>query len=59
MYRTFLTLEGTIEDVNELNESIEKETGISDFFDTESENWRAWVEYKDGKTEILEEVAKW
>ena len=58
MYRTFLTLEGTIEDVNELNESIEKETGISDFFDTESENWRAWVEYKDGKTEILEEVAK-
>jgi hypothetical protein len=59
MYRAFLTLEGTIEDVNELNESIEKETGIIDFFDTESENWRAWVEYKDGKTEILEEVAKW
>ena len=58
MYRAFLTLEGTIEDVNELNESIEKETGISDFFDTESEDWRAWVEYKDGKTEILEEVAK-
>ena len=58
MYRTFLTLEGTIEDVNELNESIKKETGISDFFDTESEDWRAWVEYKDGKTEILEEVAK-
>lgn len=58
MYRTFLKLEGTIEDVNELNESIEKETGISDFFDTESENWRAWVEYKDGKTMILEEVAR-
>ena len=58
MYRTFLTLEGTIEDVNELNESIEKETGIPDFFDTESEDWRAWVEYNDGKTEILEEVAK-
>ena len=58
MYRTFLTLEGTIENVNELNESIEKETGIADFFDAESENWRAWVEYKDGKTMILEEVAK-
>ena len=58
MYRAFLTLEGTIEDVNELNESIEKETGISDFFDTESEDWRAWVEYKDGKTMILEEVAR-
>ena len=58
MYRTFLTLEGTIENVAELNESIEKETGIADFFDTESENWKAWVEYKDGKTEILEEVAE-
>ena len=58
MYKTFLTLEGTIENVAELNENIEKETGISDFFDTESEDWRAWVEYKDGKTEILEEVAK-
>ena len=58
MYRTFLTLEGTIENVAELNENIEKETGIADFFDTESEDWRAWVEYKDGKTEILEEVAK-
>ncbi len=58
MYRAFLTLEGTIEDVNELNESIEKETGISDLFDTESEDWRAWVEYKDGKTMILEEVAR-
>lgn len=59
MYRTFLTLEGTIEDVNELNKGIEKETGIADFFDVESESRRAWVEYKDGKTEILEEVAKW
>ena len=58
MYRTFLTLEGTIEDVNELNKGIEKETGIADFFDVESESWRAWVEYKDGKTEILEEVAR-
>ena len=58
MHRTFLTLEGTIEDVNELNKGIEKETGIADFFDVESESWRTWVEYKDGKTEILEEVAK-
>ena len=58
MYRTFLTLEGTIENVAELNENIEKETGIADFFDAQSEEWRAWVEYKDGKTMILEEVAR-
>ncbi len=58
MYRTFLTLEGTIENVTELNKDIEKETGIADFFDAESDDWRAWVEYKDGKTLILEEVAR-
>ena len=58
MYRTFIEINATLEDVNSINAAIEQETGISDFFDAESEEWRAWVEYKDGKTLVLEEVAK-
>ena len=58
MYRTFIEINATLEDVNSINAAIEKETGIADFFDTESEEWRAWIEYKDGKTLVLEEVAK-
>jgi hypothetical protein len=58
MYRTFIEINATLEDVNSINAAIEQETGIADFFDTESEEWRAWVEYKDGKTLVLEEVAK-
>ena len=58
MYRTFIEINATLEDVNDINAAIEQETGIADFFDTESEEWRAWVEYKDGKTLVLEEVAK-
>ena len=58
MYRTFIEINAILEDVNDINAAIEQETGIADFFDTESEEWRAWVEYKDGKTLVLEEVAK-
>ena len=58
MYRTFIEINATLEDVNDINAAIEQETGIADFFDTESEEWRAWVEYKDGKTLVLEEVAR-
>lgn len=58
MYRIFLKLKGNIDDAVKLNNAIEKETGIADFFDTESEDWRAWVEYEDGETLILEEVAE-
>lgn len=57
MYRTFLELQGTIEDVATLNKAIEQETDIPDFFDPDSNEWKAWVEYKDGKTIILEESA--
>ena len=57
MYKEFLVLDGTIENVEELNKAVEAETGCTEFFDTESEEWRGWVEYRDGKTIILSEEA--
>lgn len=57
MYRTFLEINGIVEDVKELNKKICDETGIEDFFDEGTDEWRAWTEYKDGKTVVLEETA--
>ena len=54
MYKDFLVLDGTLETVEEINAAINKLTGdTGDFFDTENEEWRAWVEYRNGQTIIL------
>ena len=58
MYRDFVKFDGEIEDVKVLNQKIEEQTGIVDFFDEETESWRGWVEYKDGQTVVFEEVAR-
>ena len=56
MYKDFLVLDGTLETVEEINKAIKEETGDYDeFFDTDSEEWRAWIEYRDGKTVVLED----
>ena len=57
MYRTFLELDGTLDTVETLNKAIEAETDIPDFFDPDDDGWRAWAEYREGETIILEETA--
>ena len=58
MYKEFITIDGILEDVKDINRAIAEQTGdIEDFFGPESEDWRAWVEWKDGKTIILAEEA--
>lgn len=59
MYKTFLALDGVLENVNDINAAIAEQTGDPEpFFDADSESWRAWVEWKDGKTIILEDAAR-
>ena len=58
MYRTFLEFDEIINNVKALNKKIEEATGIPEFFEEDNVGWMAWVEYKDGKTLVLEEVAE-
>ena len=54
MYKDFLVLDGTLENVEEINKAITDLTGDKEpFFDSNSEEWRAWIEYRDGKTVVL------
>ena len=56
MYKTLFEIDGTFENVTDINEEIKKLTGDPDpFFDEDSNEWKAWVEYKDGKTLVLVE----
>ena len=57
MYKAFVIIDGILENVNDINRGIEAQTDIVNFFDPEDEGWRAWVEWKDGKTIVLEEEA--
>lgn len=57
MYRAFLEFDGVIDNVQDLNKKIEETTDIPEFFNEETDGWMAWVEYKDGKTFVLEETA--
>ena len=57
MYKTLATFEGTLS-VDEINKAVTNLTGDDEpIFDPETDDWRAWVEYKDGKTYILMEEA--
>lgn len=58
MYKVMASLYGVITDVNVINEKIADLTGDSEpLFDPETEEWRAWVEYSGGRTNILTEEA--
>ena len=54
MFKDWITLDGTLETVEEINKAYEEATGdTEDLFETDNEAWRAWVEYRDGNTIIL------
>ena len=56
MWKDFLELDGTLETPEEINKAVEKLTGDPEpLFDTDSDDWRMWVEYRDGKTVILQD----
>lgn len=54
MYKELFRLQGELDSVKEINTAIADQTGDPEpFFDEDSEEWRAWVEYKDGDTIVL------
>lgn len=54
MYKDLFVLDGTLEKVEDINKAITDLTGDEKpFFDRNSEEWRAWIEYRDGKTVVL------
>lgn len=54
MYKDLFVLDGTLEKVEDINKAITDLTGDEEpFFDSNSEEWRAWIEYRDGKTVVL------
>lgn len=54
MFKDWITLDGTLETVEEINKAYEEATGDTEkLFETDNEAWRAWVEYRDGNTIIL------
>ena len=56
MWKDFLELDGTLETPEEINKAVEKLTGDPEpLFDTDSDDWRMWVEYRDVKTVILQD----
>ena len=56
MFKDWIILDGTLETVEEINKAYEEATGDKvELFETGSEEWRAWVEYRDGKTIILQD----
>ncbi len=57
MYKVLATFDGELS-VSEINEAVANLTGDPEpIFDPDTDEWRAWVEYKDGKTNILMEEA--
>ena len=56
MYKDFIVLEGTLETVEEINKAYAETTGDAEnLFEPDDDGWRAWVEYRDGKTVILQD----
>ena len=54
MYKTLFELDGTLENVTDINKAITQLTSDpAPFFDEDDNSWKAWVEYKDGKTLVL------
>lgn len=61
MWKRWLELNGTLETAEEINAAITEQTGDPEpWADPEDvrEEWKAWVEYENGKTYILEEEVR-
>lgn len=57
MYKDLYELKGTL-DVNEINKAVAELTGDDEpIFDPDTDEWRAWVEYRNGNTYIIMEEA--
>lgn len=58
MYKELFRIKGTVEDVNAINQRVAELTGDDEpIFDPDTDEWRAWVEWKDGDTIILMDEA--
>jgi hypothetical protein len=58
MWKRIFELDGTLEDVNEINQAIADLTGdTEEFFDTDDNEWKAWIEWGNGKTYVLADEA--
>ena len=56
MYGRLFVIDGTLNTAAEINKSVAEITMDSEpIFDTDTEDWRAWVEYCGGKTIVLSE----
>ena len=56
MWKDFLELDGILETPEEINKAVEDLTlDPEPMFDTDSDDWQMWVEYRDGKTIILQD----
>lgn len=54
-----MTLEGTFDDVRDINKQVAELTGDAEpFFDEDTEEWRNWVDYRNGATVILTDAAE-
>ena len=60
MYKDLFVLPGTLETPEEINAAVAELTGDPEPWadpDDEREEWRAWIEYRDGNTIVLCEEA--
>lgn len=56
MWKDFLELDGILETPEEINKAVTDLTlDPEPMFDTDSDDWKMWVEYRDGKTIILQD----
>lgn len=56
MWKDFLELDGILETPEEINKAVTDLTlDPESMFDTDSDDWKMWVEYRDGKTIILQD----
>ena len=56
MYGRLFVLDGILNTAEEINKEVANLTMDSEpIFDTDTEDWKAWVEYCGGKTIVLSE----
>ena len=56
MRKDFLELDGILETPEEINKAVADLTlDPEPMFDTDSDDWKMWVEYRDGKMIILQD----
>ena len=54
-----MALEGIFDDVRDINKQVAQLTGDAEpSFDEDTEEWRNWVDYRNGTTVILTDAAE-